>query len=1283
MAGALTAVVLMSTLAWAWGFTSIYRRDNTRVQASRWIYQNVPAPLNLRLSTSDGAYIEPLPLPEGVQLNAEAPYRVQFQARVTGVASEFTVAHARHAFDPASPGVLRVVLAADPDGQQVLARSEVRVEPVTGDLRGQAYRLPLGPAAIQEGETYYVLVAAPEGGPLSLSGSVVSNENWDEGLPLRLDGRDAFGGLYRGLTMEVRWQDDENKRQMFLTNLAQVDYIILPSQRGLWSASRLPNTYPMTMEYYRALFDGRLGFDLVAQFQSPIVVGPLQVSDLVGTVAWGRPPAVPAPGEDFPFNDSLLAAEEAFSVYDHAPVWIFEKRPDFNLDRAAQVLYAVDLSQVVVQGPREATRAPTLMMLPADRLAEQRAGGTWREMFDPEGLLNRYQPLGVLAWYLSLLVVGWLAFPLTFAAFGGLPDRGYPLAKTVALLVVAWFVWVLGSFGVLPFTRLTVALGFLALAVISGLIFWLRRVEIGDYVRAQRRHLLVVEVVTLALFAFDLLIRLGNPDLWHPFFGGEKPMVFSFFNAVLKSTSFPPYDPWLAGGYINYYYYGFVVVGLLVKLLGIIPAIAYNLILPTLFALLGVNAFCAAYNLVKAQGARRKGQGENPNPHAIAADPPGVAVETAAVERTVESPAVSALRQDAAPSSVVGRRSSVLRPPSPYLAGLAAALLVVVLGNLGQVWFLMEAFQKAADHPALEASVFGDNEVTATLNGAWRVMLGHTTLPVGLGSWYWDATRIVATIISQQNEGRHGGEINEFPFFTFLYADLHAHMMDMPLAMLALAWAAAYVLGRRREHPRLEAAAMWFLGGLALGVTRATNTWDFPTYLAIGVVAVVAAEWLRDPRLTRDHVFAIAWRLALLVGLAFLLYQPFDRWFASPISKADFWRGEKTPLEPYLYIHGLFLFILVTFLVWETRRWLAETPAAVLAQAGEWLPVVVLALTAFAVAVGVFLYLEVVVAVVALPLMAWAGLLLLRARSALSMAKRAALFLLGTGLALTLFTDVYAIGGDRMNTIFKLYIQVWLLFSVAAGAALAWVWAELPAWAPAWRAAWTTGLTVLVASAALYTVTATNAKIKDRFPARAVDPNIGCAQIPGMPIPYEGNQSLPVPDQPRSLNGMDYMTWSAYCDRTYFLPLAYDHDAIRWMQDNVEGSPVVAEAQSFDLYRMSSRYAWNTGLPNVVGWDWHQRQERGAAPTEFITQRGREVTEFYTDPDPGLALAFLKKYDVRYIVVGPMERAYYPPEGLAKFDTLAALGQLAVVYPDAAHPNPGVTIYQVQTIASR
>jgi hypothetical protein len=245
------------------------------------------------------------------------------------------------------------------------------------------------------------------------------------------------------------------------------------------------------------------------------------------------------------------------------------------------------------------------------------------------------------------------------------------------------------------------------------------------------------------------------------------------------------------------------------------------------------------------------------------------------------------------------------------------------------------------------------------------------------------------------------------------------------------------------------------------------------------------------------------------------------------------------------------------------------------------------------------------------------------------------------------------------------------------GAAVAWVWAALPELSPNWRAGWMSALAVLVAGAGLYTVTATTAKMSDRFPSYAASaPGAGCAPLPAMVLPY--SQGLPPNQQPLSLNGLDYMTWSAYCDHDSYLPLSYDYLAIRWMQDNVQGSPVIAEAQSFDLYRMSSRYTWNTGLPDVVGWDYHTRQHNAAIPTEFITVRGNEIIAFYSGLDINAALDFVHRYDVRYVIVGPMEQAYYGASGgLGKFDAMVAQGSLQVVYR-----NPGVTIYAVSQQAA-
>ena len=115
------------------------------------------------------------------------------------------------------------------------------------------------------------------------------------------------------------------------------------------------------------------------------------------------------------------------------------------------------------------------------------------------------------------------------------------------------------------------------------------------------------------------------------------------------------------------------------------------------------------------------------------------------------------------------------------------------------------------------------------------------------------------------------------------------------------------------------------------------------------------------------------------------------------------------------------------------------------------------------------------------PLAAWAGVLLLRPGT--SDEKRFVLFLVGTGLVLTTVVEVVVFRGDvgRMNTVFKIYLQVWTFFAIAAATGLGWIIPSLSGWKAGWRTAWEIALAALVFGAALYPLMGSMAKVKDRM----------------------------------------------------------------------------------------------------------------------------------------------------------------------------------------------------------
>ena len=707
-----------------------------------------------------------------------------------------------------------------------------------------------------------------------------------------------------------------------------------------------------------------------------------------------------------------------------------------------------------------------------------------------------------VAFWAVLELAGLLALPVAAFLFARLPGRGLTLAKPLGLLLFSYPAWALASLGVAAPGTATLALGTAPALALGAWLLWRGRAGLRTLAaRAVRtaafRLWLAGEAVFSAGYAGVALLRAYSPDVWNT----EKPMDMAFINAVARAREFPPHDPWLADETLNYYYYGHYVVAMLVRLAGVPTSVGFNLAVAAFYGL------CAAAVL-------------------------GVAAALYAVLR---------------PRRSAGR--------GPLLAGLAAVVLALVVGNLAG------GAQLARDGGSLRSY-----------------------------DW-WSPSRVI------------DGTANEFPAFSFLLGDLHAHVMATPFTLVV----AALALELATAGPRLPAsgvrsyavsAAELLLGALALGALYAVNAFDFPTGVAL--VAFSAGLAATRPQARARRAATVFWAVACL-GLAVALFAPF--WLDySPATSGIGLVHERPPftrfLADYALMLGLPLWVLAAPILARlrqlqiTRGWTAAVcavaaAALVLAAPARFAAVLLLGGAAALIAHAVF-------------------------DGRQPAARRFFWFLVGLPLAMMLTAEVVyvrdAFDGTvsfRFNTVFKLGYQAWYLLAVAAGCVL--VVAAGTARRRRSLLAWGAGVAVLAAVAAVYPVAASYSK------------------------------SAAFERAPR-LDGEAWLAERAPGDAV----------AIEWLGAHVDGAPVVLEAVGADFDpEGGGRVSTFTGLPAVVQWPGHEVQWNHDVGT-----RPEDADAIYRTRDLARARRLLARYDVRYVVVGSLERERYPARSLAKFERL-------------------------------
>ena len=683
-------------------------------------------------------------------------------------------------------------------------------------------------------------------------------------------------------------------------------------------------------------------------------------------------------------------------------------------------------------------------------------------------------------------------------------------------------------------------------------------------------------------------------------------MEFAFLNAVMTSETMPPRDPWLSGYNISYYYFGYVMMGMVATMTGVQASVAFNLAVALAFGLAATGSFGLALNLISLTSSSR-------------------------------SSVVSE------PRSGVGRLG---------LSALMAPVLAVMCGNLGGILEVLH--QRGLGSEKFWVWLDVKHLDTAPIAGA-------TWMPERY-LWWWQSSRVISDI-NLKGIRIDLQPIDEFPFFSFLLGDLHPHLLAIPFVFVSLSVALQMFLAGRVGDEEVSGEA-WYrlrlggrtghviLYGLVFGALAFVNAWDFPIYAAIAVASFAVGEgwrlnWTRDVW-PRSLFFGV-----ILVVVALLLYMPYYAGFRSQANGILPNPIFATRLNQFLIMFGPVITLVIGWLVWiagcswRASNWRTATvmgpfmlvmlaamcaglagliymrgDAALLSEslrqvgAHEWNDVLTLIMRRRMLeAPGTPILLGAVLFLVGARLGARGNMLDDKGKGVDNdCAVRFVLILVGFGALLTVFPEFLYLRdgfGVRLNTVFKFYYQAWMLWAVAAAVG---VW-QLMTYGRRWVRVVTaiaTGLMVTIGM--VYTCLAIWTK---------TDGLRGTTRVDGVQV--------------RTLDGMAYMA--------EINPDEYG--AIQWLRRNGAYDAVVSEAVggSYTGYGRVSAY---TGMATVLGWPGHEGQWRGG----YAEAAGREddMARLYATDSWPECVELMDRYGVEYVFFGDLEHAAAGAAGWDKFE---------------------------------
>jgi len=565
-------------------------------------------------------------------------------------------------------------------------------------------------------------------------------------------------------------------------------------------------------------------------------------------------------------------------------------------------------------------------------------------------------------------------------------------------------------------------------------------------------------------------------------------------------------------------------------------------------------------------------------------------------------------------------------------------LLVLVMGNqAGAIQELFgsaqivaldgKQFVKAFSQRIAGIETISIHPAIQTPPGDFDLISKLEPFQVSTFNWWWPSRFVWDTVAVESDKVVRQYTITEFPFFSFFLGDLHPHVLALPFGLLGLSVAFAVTMqpappsfsGNKQKSMTL------ILSSIIFGSLYIINSWDAPTYVGLYIGALILAQRRINISQNKDstlrQIIPVLIRLVIGCVLAITPFLLSFQSFAGGGSHQVPWPGfsplnslgkvlsltsRHTTLYSFLGIFGFFFGVLIFYVARKTS--IDATRKMILSTSGSspliaWITIVL----AFVLG-NSFKF----------PLLALLPLAIYIAFSAWEHVENPVrsfvLWIIAVGTLLIFTADIVYIRDpfeNRMNTVFKLYYQAWVLLSVMTAFA---IWALLqPSMRQHWSSpVWGGPALILLIGGLVYPIQTLTSG--ERWMSAGQD-------LDG--IAYLERQS---PDE---------------------------YAALLWIENHIPPDAVILTAIGSSYDDASGRVASVTGRPTLLGWSGsHERLWRSGSPEVLavISQREQDIPLIYATFDWRTAQQLLEEYQVDFVYIGPKERQVYSGPGLKKFD---------------------------------